>query len=179
MTLPVLGLFGPPGRMVAIFLAGVLAVLVAVVATEQYVPTTPQPPPAPPTISPPTSSASPSVDPQAGDYQHDQDALDDEKPQWEPAVLGFGKNFTNTQDRNAATWRDRLTSYVAPAVRDQLVDVDPTKIPTGRYDGYELLETGNCQIKVKINYQGGWALVLYVTSDGHGWKVAAYDKWEE
>ena len=55
--------------------------------------------------------------------------VEDEKPQWEPAVLGFAKNFTNTSDRNAAKWRQRLAPYVAPAVRDQLVDVDPAKVP--------------------------------------------------
>lgn len=182
MILPVLGRLGPAGRMVAFFLAGALtalvAVLIAVAVTRQNLPA-PQPSAASTTVSPSPSSASRSIDPHAGNYEHDHGALNDEKPQWEPAVLGFAKNFTNTEGRNAAQWRERLTPYVAPAVHDQLADVEPTKIATGRYDSYELLETSSYQIAAKINYREGWALVLYVTSDGERWKITAYDKFEE
>jgi hypothetical protein len=183
MNIPINDRLGPAGRYVVVFLAGMLvaAVIVTAVVTvwRQSSPAA-QPPAQTPVAPPPSSSPpSPSIDPNAGDYEHDHDTVEDEKPQWEPAVLGFAKNFTNTNGRSAAKWRDRLSPYVAPAVRDQLVDVYPSKVPAGRYDSYELLETGNYQIAAKINYREGWSLVLYVTSDGRGWKVTAYDKFEE
>lgn len=121
----------------------------------------------------------PSIDPKAGDYHHDQDAAEDEKPGWEPVLLGFAKNFTNTSDRSAAGWRQRLAPYVAPAVRDQLAEVDPRQIPTDRYDSYELLTPGSYQVVAKVTYRDGWAAVVYVTSDGWGWKVTAYDEWQQ
>lgn len=164
----------------ASFLAGALTTLLVVLGMTfwgQHAGPTQQLP-APP-ASPSSSSASPSLDPNAGDYQHDHDAAEDEKPSWEPVLLGFAKNFANTDDRNAARWRQRLAPHVAPAVRDQLGEVDPSKIPAGQYRDYELLKAGSYQLAVKVNYREGWALILYVTSDGHRWKVTAYDRWEE
>lgn len=183
MSLPLRGRLGPIGRYAVVFLAGMLVtvlIVLAVVAVWRQTTPAAQPEPTPVAPSTNSSSASPAnIDPNAGDYEHDHDTLEDEKPQWEPAVLGFAKNFTNTGDRNAAKWRQRLAPYVAPAVRDQLAHVDPAKVPAGHYDSYELLETGNYQIAAKTTYREGWALVLYVTSDGHDWKVTAYDRWDQ
>jgi hypothetical protein len=183
MSIPLRYRLGPAGRYAVVLLAGVLVTAVIVMAVVMmWRQTSPaaQPPAQTPAAPPASSSSpSPSIDSNAGDYEHDHDTAADEKPQWEPAVLGFAKNFTTTNGRSAAQWRDRLSPYVAPAIRDQLADVDPEKVPAGKYDSYELLETGNYQIAAKITYREGWALVLYVTSDGHGWRVTAYDKWEQ
>lgn len=178
---------GPVGRYTVAFLAGMLVTaliaLTVVVVWRQTTPITAPPAPASPSSG--SSSPSPSIDANAGDdehdhdHDHDHDTIEDEKPQWEPAVLGFAKNFTNTADDDSNKWRQRLAPYVVLAVRDQLADVDPAKVPAGRYDTYELLKTGNYQIAAKANYREGWALVLYVTSDGNTWKVTAYDKWEQ
>jgi hypothetical protein len=183
MSLPIRDRLGPAGRYVAMFLAGMLVTAVIALAVVMVWRTTSPAAqsPAQTSVAPPPSSSppSPSIDPNAGDYEHDHDTVEDERPQWEPAVLGFAKNFTTTNGRDAAKWRERLTPYVAPAVRDQLAEVDPEKVTEGRYRSYELLETGNYQIAAKITYREGWALVLYVTSDGHDWRVTAYDKWEQ
>lgn len=172
---------GSTGRLVVTFLAGMLValliVLAVVVVWRQTSPATQPPATAP--LPAAASTATPSIDPSAGDYEHGHETAEDEKPQWAPVVLGFAKNFTNTTDRNPAAWRQRLAPLVSAAVRDQLADVDPTKVPAGRYDSYELLEAGNYQVIAKIKYGEGWALVLYVTSDGRAWKVTAYDRWEQ
>lgn len=178
MSLPAHARLGPTGRLVVAFLSGVLtALLVVLAAVGMWRQTTPatQPPTLAP-VTPAASSNSASIDPHAGDYEHGHDTAEDEKPQWEPAVLGFAKNFTDTAGRRPDQWRQRLAPYVAPAVRDQIADVDMTKVPRGRYVSYELLETGNYQIVAKTSYREGWALVLHVTSDGHSWKVTNYNQ---
>lgn len=180
MTTPPSGLLsglGSRGRIAVAFLAGVLVTLLVVAALVFATRSTPAAAPPPPTSTP--ASASPSIDPDAGDYEHDHDTAQDEKPQWEPAVLGFAKNFTNTADKDAAKWQARLAPFVAPAVRDQLAEVDIAKVLTGRYDSYEVLTPGSYQLAVKVTYREGWALVLYVTSDGNAWTITAYDKWEQ
>ena len=174
MTTPKLG---GRARLVVSFLAGILIALLAITIVLLVI--RPGSPAAQPPAPPPTSSASPSIDPDAGDYEHDHDTANDEKPQWEPVVLGFAKNFTNTGDKNAKQWRNRLAPFVAPAVRDQLAGVDITRVPKGAYDSYEILTPGSYQIAAKVTYREGWALVLYVTSDGREWRLTGYDRWEE
>ena len=175
MSLPGFSQLGSRGRVVVAFLAGILVTLLVVTVVVFARPSTPaalQP------AAPPASSASPSIDPDAGDYEHDHDTAEDEKPRWEPAVLGFARNFTNTTG-GARPWQARLAPFVAPAVRQQLADVDVSKVPAGRYDSYEVLTPGAYQLAVKTTYREGWALVLYVTSDGNQWQVTNYDRWEQ
>ena len=178
MTLTSFSQLGSRGRIVVAFLAGILVTLLVVTIPVLLVrPSTPaaQQPVGPP---PAVSSASPSIDPDAGDYEHDHDTAEEEKPQWEPVVLGFAENFTNTTG-GARPWQARLTPFVATAVRDQLADVDVSKVPVGRYESYEVLTPGSYQLAIKISYREGWALVLYATSDGHDWKITNYDRWEQ
>ena len=178
MTTPLSGFtdrLGSRGRVVVAFLAGILVALLVVTVVVLARPSTPA---AQQPAAPPASSASPSIDPDAGDYEHDHDTAEDEKPQWEPVVLGFAKNFTNTAG-DTDQWQARLAPFVAPAVRDQLAEVDVSKVPAGRYDSYEVLTPGSYQLAVKTTYREGWALVLYATSDGNNWKITAYDQWEQ
>lgn len=181
MSIPTLARPGPAGRLGVAFLAGMLVALLLVLAVVLIGRPTrpPTAPPGPAPVVPTASTAAPSIDPNAGDYKHGHDTVDDEKPQWEPVVLGFAKHFTDTRDQNPRRWRQRLAPYVATAVRDQLAAVDPAKVPAGRYGSYELLEVGNYQVVAKATYREGWALVVHVTSDGHAWKITAYDRWEQ
>ena len=168
-----------PVGMVISFLAGALTTLLVVLSLTAWQPNTGPTRQLPAPVPPATSSASPSIHPDAGDHQHDDDTVEDEKPDWEPVLLGFAKNFTNTDDDSAARWRQRLAPYVAPAVRDQLAEVDPRHVPDGMYDSYELITPGSFQVVAKVTYRQGWAAIIYLTSDGHGWKVTAYDEWEQ
>lgn len=179
MTTPLSGFtdrIGSRGRVMVAFLAGILVALL--VTTVVLLATRPGVPAAQPPAPPPAGPASPSIDPDAGDYEHDHDTAEDEKPQWEPAVLGFARNFTNTTG-GGRPWQARLAPFVAPAVRDQLAGIDVSKVPAGRYDSYEVLTPGAYQLAVKTTYREGWALVLYVTSDGNTWRITAYDRWEQ
>lgn len=162
------------------FLAGALITLLVVLGLtvwQKNAGTSPESPPAPVPLA--TRSASPSIDPNSGDFHHDHDAAEDEKPGWEPVLLGFAKNFTNISDRSAARWRQSLAPFVSPAVRDQLANVDPRQVPVGLYDSYELLTPGSYQVVAKVTYRQGWAAVVYVTSDGRVWRVTAYDEWQQ
>ena len=172
---------GAGRRLVISFLAGALATLLVVlnltVWQRNTAPTKPLPP-AP--VPPATSSASPSIDPDAGDYRARPRHRRRREAQWEPVLLGFAEEL----HQHRRPQRGPLAPAARPLRRPRRPR--PTRrgrpapeFPAGRYDSYELLDTGNYQVVAKATYREGWAPVIYLTSDGHGWKVTAYDEWEQ
>ena len=81
-------------------------------------------------------------------------------------------------------WRQRLTGTTAEPnvtteVAAQLTTVDLRNVPTGHYSGQrQILKSGDYDVAVKVTYREGWALVLYLITDGTNWQIYAYDKWE-
>jgi hypothetical protein len=69
---------------------------------------------------------------------------------------------------------------VTVAVDKQLATVDVGNVPRGRFDGLDVLDSSDEQVSVQATYSPGWALVLYLNSDGHDhWKVYRYDRLEQ
>ena len=100
---------------------------------------------------------------------------------WEPVAAGFGQAFTTVRRGDTtAAWRARLRPYVTVAVDKQLATVDVGNVPQGRFDGLDVLDSSDEQVTVQATYSPGWALVLYLNSDGHDhWKVYRYDRLEQ
>lgn len=160
----------------------VLAVVVSLIWALTRSPAPAATAPAPAAPSP--SISGPSVDPNAGDGGEDENAPPEtQEPLWGPVVDNFSRSFTNTRG-GKDDWRDRLVGNparpnVTTAVADQLKTVDVRRVPKGHYDGHELVKEGPYEIGVKVDYREGWAMVLYLITDGTTWQVYAYDKWEE
>lgn len=51
-------------------------------------------------------------------------------------------------------------------------------VPEGRYESRELLKSSDYDLAIKVNYDTGWAMVLYLITDGTNWQIYAYDEWE-
>ena len=104
-----------------------------------------------------------------------------DRRRWEPVAVGFARSFTAVEDGETTdTWRNRLRPYVTKAVTEQLAGVDVSNVPEGRFDGLDLLESSDEQVSVQATYSPGWALVLYLISDGNDhWKVYRYDRLEQ
>ena len=100
---------------------------------------------------------------------------------WEPVAAGLGQAFTTVRRGDTtAVWRARLRPYVTVAVDKQLATVDVGNVPQGRFDGLDVLDSSDEQVTVQATYSPGWALVLYLNSDGHDhWKVYRYDRLEQ
>lgn len=95
----------------------------------------------------------------------------------------FARNFTDTRG-GAKQWRKRLVGdpkhpYVTTEVADQLATVDVRNVPDGHYDGRELADSSEYELAVKVTYREGWAMVLWLNTDGTAWQIFAYDRWEE
>lgn len=169
-------------RLIIGALSGVVVVLVVLLIWSFSRPAQQQTAPTPP----PTPTAStPSFNESAGDADDHDHASDDGENEaaWRPVVENFGRNFTNTAGGDAK-WRARLVGdpkkpYVTAEVTKQLSTVDVARVPKGRYDSYEPLKTSAYEVAVKVTYREGWALVLYLITDGTAWQVYAYDKWEQ
>ena len=175
----------------AIAVLAVLAALGALVAAALAVllwavlrpaPVTPAAPP--PAVSA-TATPSPSgYNPSAGDAgDNPTDApAETQQAAWGPVADRFARNFTNTRG-GAEKWRKRLAGDpsrpdVTTAVAKQLATVDIRNVPDGRYDGREVLKSSDYDLAVKVIYDTGLAMVLYMITDGTNWQIYAYDKWE-
>ncbi|GAA3624361.1 hypothetical protein [Microlunatus ginsengisoli] len=103
-----------------------------------------------------------------------------ERRRWEPVAIGFSRAFTTIGGDTTTTWRARLRPYVTDAVDKQLATVDVANVPQGHFDGVDVLDVSDEQVTVQATYRPGWALVLYLVSDGHDhWKVYRYDRLEQ
>ena len=182
----------------------VVAVVVLVGVVRTWGPTSPAAtPPAPPVTVPatppsaavpaePTAEAEESPEPSSstpgpGDASPDATPYSqtaEARRLWEPVVVGFGKAFTKTEltktrDGDAKAWRKALKPFTTVSVQKRLATVDLDNVPKGRYNGYEALKYDEEQLAAQVTYDKGWALVLYVISDGESWRVYRYDRWEE
>ena len=136
--------------------------------------------------SPMPATTEESYNPEAGDAtdeQHGDGAPETQDATWAPAVDNFARNFTRT-DGGAAEWRQRLIGpttqpYVTTAVATQLDTVDVGNVPEGHYDGREIVKSSSYDLAVKVTYREGWAMILYLVSDGRVYQIYAYDKWED
>jgi hypothetical protein len=168
-------------------LAATVAVLVAIATTLIWtltrVPTpsaaTPQPTP---TVA--AATPTPSDNSQAGDAaeQEGPGPAETQEAAWGPVVDTFARNFTNTRG-GVTDWRRRLTGNphkpdVTTEVAGQLKTVDLRNVPEGHYSGRQILKSGDYDLAVKVTYREGWALVLYLVTDGTTWQVYAYDRWQ-
>lgn len=144
-----------------------------------------RPAPVTPVTAPPTPAPTPSTyNPSAGDAgeNHGDVPAETKEAAWGPVVDRFARNFTDTRG-GAEKWRLRLAGDpahpdVTTAVVKQLATVDVRNVPDGRYEGREVLKSSDYDLAVKVTYREGWAMVLYLVTDGSGWQVYAYDKWE-
>lgn len=101
------------------------------------------------------------------------------RQQWQPIVTGFGRAFTTTKGRTAGQWSAALIPYVTDTVREQLATVDLRNVPDGTFTGIEPAEYGDDKIAVFIHYDTGLTLVSYLILDTTGWRIYAYDRWED
>lgn len=167
---------------VAVILAIGLAVGVTIGKNSaQSVPAGPQSPAAAPTTTTPT------YNPDAGDAaepsnENDQAPPETQEAAWAPAVDNFARNFTYTTG-GAKKWRQRLIGnpkrpYVTTEVAEQLATVDIRNVPDGHYDSREIVTSSTYEIGVKVTYREGWAMILYLITDGTRYQIYAYDEWE-
>ena len=159
-----------------------IVVLVAVLLRPSPTATTPTPAPTQPPVS-----ASPSWNPSAGDAGDSEDLehgpAEVQEANWGPVVDRFSRNFTRV-DGGTKKWRQRLIGRasapdVTPAVAKQLATVDVRRVPKGRYEHREILQSSAYNLAVGIQYSEGWGMVLYLQTDGVDWQIYAYDRWEQ
>lgn len=136
--------------------------------------------------SPEPSATEESYNPDAGDAsdeQHEDGPPEVQEAEWAPAVDNFARNFTYTVG-GAQEWRQRLIGnpkkpYVTGAVAKQLRTVDVRNVPDGHYESREIVKSSSYDFAVKVTYREGWAMILYLVSDGRTYQIYAYDKWED
>ena len=64
-------------------------------------------------------------------------------------------------------------------VSDQLATVALANVPDGSFDSIEPAEYGDDKVAVFVHYDTDLTLVTYLILDGTGWRIYAYDRWEE
>ena len=70
-----------------------------------------------------------------------------------------------------------LRPYLEPELSKAFDTTDLEKVPHGHYAGYQPLKLGDDAITIRVTYQEGWALVLYLASTGNNtWLVASLDE---
>jgi hypothetical protein len=104
---------------------------------------------------------------------------DEARRGWEPVATGFGKAFTATHGKSAAQWRNSLAPFVTGNLSEQLATVALANVPDGSFDSIEPAEYGDDKVAVFVHYDTDLTLVTYLIFDGTGWRIYAYDRWEE
>ncbi|MDN5762645.1 MAG: hypothetical protein L0H41_10060 [Microlunatus sp.] len=166
--------------------AVIVALVIALIWTLIRIPSPTTTPSAPPTMPAPTAST-PSYNPSAGDAGDDEDhesgPAEVQEAAWGPVADSFATNFTNTTG-GVKKWRQRLIGDpakpdVTTEVAAQLETVDIRNVPDGHYESRETVKSSDYDLAVKVDYREGWAMVLYLITDGTNWQIYAYDKWEQ
>jgi hypothetical protein len=167
-------------------LAAAVAVLVAIATITIWTLIRDTPPSAghPHSRTVAAATPTPSYNPEAGDAaeQEGPGPAETQEDAWGPVVDAFARNFTNTTG-GTSKWRQRLTGTttrpnVTTEVAAQLTTVDLRNVPAGHYSGRQILKSGDYDVAVKVTYREGWALVLYLITNGSTWQVYAYDRWQ-
>ena len=95
---------------------------------------------------------------------------------WEPIVQGFALAYPDTDGLTRKQWLANLRPYLDRTVADALATTDLEKVPNGHYAGYQPLKVADEAITIRVTYQEGWALDLYLAATGHNhWSVASFD----
>jgi hypothetical protein len=132
-----------------------------------------------PTSTTPTQTATdPSVNPAvsaSADTGGPVGGTAEARRQWEPTVQGFALAFPDTEGLTRKQWLMNLSPFLDRPVLDALSITDLDKVPHGHYAGYQLLKAADEAITVRLSYQEGWALVLYLAATGDNWTVSALD----
>ncbi len=111
---------------------------------------------------PATPSAEASGAPSDGPYTGTPAA----RAEWEPVVQGFALAYTNTSGQTRKEWLRQLRPLLSREVLDELRHTDLSKVPVGRYAGYQVLKQADESLTVRIIYQEGWGIVAYVVAEG-------------
>lgn len=131
---------------------------------------------APATSTAPTMPTEPSATPSSAVSTGPYGGTPQARRRWEPVVQGFAIAYTDTAGRTHKQWLTNLRPYLDQDVVDALADTDLAKVPVGHYAGYQVLKLGDEAITVRVSYQEGWALVLYLAADGHQhWLIVQFD----
>jgi hypothetical protein len=97
--------------------------------------------------------------------------------QWEPTVQGFALAYPDTDGLTRKQWLANLRPYLQRPVLDALAGTELDKVPHGHYAGYQPLKVADEAITIRVTYQEGWALVLYLAANGDGaWSIDALDE---
>lgn len=132
--------------------------------------TAPAPVPRTDTTAPTTLPAPPTSS--AGPYGGTEAA----RKAWEPIVQGFALAYPDTAGLSKREWLANLRPYLAADVADALADIDLGKVPAGHYAGYQVLKVGDDALTVRVAYQEGWSLVLYIAATGPDrYRIARFD----
>jgi hypothetical protein len=143
-------------------------------AAPEPTPTVPAPRPVAtaPAAAPTTPIPTPTPTAMAGPYG----GTDKARREWEPVVQGFALAYPDTAGLTRKQWLANLRPYLDKNIVDALADTHLDQVPDGHYAGYQTLMVGDEAITVRVTYQEGWALVLYIAATGHGhWVVARFD----
>jgi len=136
-------------------------------------PTADRPTAARPSAAAPTTPAVTAAPETGGPYGGTAEA----RHQWEPAVQGFAFAYPDTDGLTRKQWLANLRPYLQRPVLDALAGTDLDKVPHGHYAGYQLLKAADEAITIRITYQEGWALVLYLAANGdRTWSINAFDE---
>lgn len=131
---------------------------------------------APPPDIPPTPSASATPTTTDAPYSGSADA----KKAWEPVAEGFALAYVDTGHLTSKEWLANLKPYLAPDVIDELAGTDLEKVPDGHYAGYQVLRQADETLTVRVTYQEGWALVLYLVAvDDRTYIIGSFDYTED
>ena len=163
-----------------LFLIAAVAVLVVVAvwlrpAHDDTVapPATATPAAARPSAAAPTTPTGTAAPETGGPYGGTAEA----RRQWEPTVQGFALAYPDTDGLTRKRWLANLRPYLQRPVLEALAGTDLDKVPHGHYAGYQLLKVADEAITVRVTYQEGWALVLYVAANGdRTWSIDALDE---
>ncbi len=119
--------------------------------------------------------------PEADDENDEAGPPETQEEAWAPVVDSFAENFTRTTG-GKEKWRQRLIGdpkqpHVTTEVAKQLATVDIRNIPKGHYESREIVESGPFRLAVGVYYDEGWAMLLWLSTDGIRWEIDAYDEW--
>jgi hypothetical protein len=136
-------------------------------------------------VSPAAASSTPGYDSDASYFASDENQgapAEVQDAAWGPVADRFARNFTNTTG-GAQAWRQRLigkpaTPDVTTDISDQLKTIAVSNVPAGHYTGRQLVKSSAYEVAVKVTYREGWAMIVYLITDGTGYQIYAYDLWE-
>lgn len=125
------------------------------------------------TVSVPPTTPSVSTTPETGGPYG---STDEARRAWEPVVQGFALAYPDTTGLTRKEWLANLRPFLDRKVLAALATTDLEKVPRGHYAGYQPLKVADEALTVRVTYQEGWDLVLYLAAAGEAtWTVVQLD----